>query len=158
MTEQLIAPVKVRTQALVAQAGSTISACKKSHSVIHATPCAIETQSSDAGGRQFNRERYAIQPPANLAGKLKLPVVGIHDHLYGVRTLQEQPDCGMRKDMDVRGTGRWRFERINFECMLERYAQPFPAGHDDAHVVICSEQGIDYLRHVRDQMFSIIDK
>jgi hypothetical protein len=112
LAQELIAPVDGRAQRLLARDGRPAATGEQAELVVEARRDALDRQHLDPRGGQLDRQRDAVQAPADLDQRGGVVRLDPETRIDQPRALDEQPDAGVADEGgDVRSRRRWRRDR-----------------------------------------------
>ncbi len=156
--QQVIAPRNRIVQRLLPQWGIPGAACKNVQAAVQPVQQRLRGQQLAARRRQFNRQRQAIQPGADLRYRWRIIRVQHKVRLRHLCPLDEQPPrFRFRHRFDRSGMYRWQSQRRHRIFLLSGQAQRLAAG--DQHLQPSRRrQQIRYQRRGLHHMLKIVDQ
>jgi hypothetical protein len=143
---QLVAPVDRGAQRLVPWAGAAAADCQRPDAGLQLARQFRQRQRAQPDGGELDRERYAVQPPAQP-----------HDVRPVSRRNAEPGDDGRRalgEQLDRR-TGRW--QRLQREGVLAGHVERLPAGDDEGDARRAAQHGVGELAAGVDQVLARVE-
>jgi hypothetical protein len=116
--EEFIAPRHRRIHRLLTFGKIAPPAARQQHVLCEFLEEALGRQYFEPGSSQLERERQAIEPPANLRDDGAVPEREPEVRSHPANTLQKEPDCGNKRENGRRHRTRGRFERKRTDGIL----------------------------------------
>jgi hypothetical protein len=154
--QQVVAPVDGRPEGALPRLGRPRAAGEQGEPVDHALGQLAHRQGRDPRGGELDRERHAVEVPADLrdGGGVVVGQPEVRERVPGA--VDEQRDGGAGRA--ARGvTGRRDRERVDRALHLPARRQRLPARGEDAQVRTALEEALDQERAGVDQVFAVVE-
>ena len=158
LRKQVIAPVEGRAQRPVARERRSPAPGEELEPVIQERDDFRRAQHHRVRRGELDRERDAVQPPADRRNRAEVLLVLLEIGSERTRPRDEQLDRGMLQRHVARDPGRWRHaQRRNAVDMLPFDAQRFLAGRQDRGARTALHDQLRKARDRVDEVLAIVD-
>ena len=157
--EKLIAPVDGGAERLVARERGAPPLREQAEAVIEVFGKAAQPEDTDATGRQFDGERNAVEPAADVDDQRRVGVAHLKPVVARPGALDEElhrrvSHCLGRREP---GGGRRQVERTETEYPFARRAKRLPAGREHMHASGAAEDAFGQTRRGFDHVLAIVE-
>ena len=157
--EEVVAPVDQRAQRLLAAQRGARAAGEQAEAVAEAVGDLLGRQHRDAGGRQLDRERYPVEPMADLRDRGRVLGGEREAGLDPAGALDEQAHgrVGEHFGRRLRAVGVRGGQRRHTPGALAGDAEQLAAARQDVHLRAAAHQSIGDPRRCLDQVLAVVE-
>ncbi len=156
--QQVVTPIHRRPQRLVARQRRPLASCQQLEPIVQSSGNFRRVKRSGACRRKFDRQRNAVEPPADRRDRQQIGKVRRETGLRQLRPGDEQLDRAVSENgRHVLLMLRRRLERWHLHHVLAVDPQGFPAGRENGAVRACPEDHAREFGHRVDHVLAIVE-
>ena len=157
LVQQSMTPVERRAQRLLPRECRACAACEEPEAFIEPRCERVDAKRRGACGRHFDRERDAVEPPADRRDDAGGSMVEVKMRVGSLRTLDEQTDGGRFEQFCLRYALAGNRQRRDAQHLFAGDAERFLRRRQHPQPRCGGKQGIDHRRGRIDHMLAVVD-